>query len=211
MVPAHRGSRPEAFAEHEKARELDPLTPVYTVWLAGLYEATDDDERAVLEAERALERFPDHPISLLVLGRALLKLGRHDEAIAAHERMASRNPRWQNALGITYALTGRTAEARRILNELEATPPSSWTALGLAQLHAALGDHDAALKWLEYQPTHAWWMGFVGNPLFEPLHDNPRFQALERRVSLPRPARWAASTLTWRCMLFTRLRPSAGA
>jgi hypothetical protein len=77
----------------------------------------------------------------------------------------------------------------RIMNELEALPPSSWNAFGLAQLHAALGNQDAALKWLEYQPPHAWWMGFARDPLFEPLRNNPRFQALEQRLHLPRPPR----------------------
>jgi len=143
-----------------------------------MYGGMGDHERAMAEAKSALERFPDHPISLFNLGTSARILGRHDEAIAAHERMASRNPRWRHALGITYAAAGRTDDARRILAEMEASPPNSWNALGLAELHAALGNDEAALKWLEYQPRHAWWFGIAGNPLFNGLHDEPRFQAL---------------------------------
>jgi tetratricopeptide (TPR) repeat protein len=101
------GRGQESFAEHDKARELDPLTPVNTVWIAGLHGAMGEHERAIALAKSALERFPDHPISLFVLGSSARQLGRYEEAIAAHERMASRNPRWRYALGITYALAGR--------------------------------------------------------------------------------------------------------
>jgi tetratricopeptide (TPR) repeat protein len=179
------GRTREALAEHEKARELDPLTPVYTVWIAGLFGGMGDHERAIAEAKKALERYPDHPISLFSLGTSAAALGRYDEAIDAHERMVSRNPRWRSALGVTYARAGRADDARRIVRELEASPPNSWTALGLAELHVALGNPDAALNWLEYQPPHAWFMGIARNPLFEPLHGNPRFDALLKRINLP--------------------------
>jgi serine/threonine-protein kinase len=183
------GRGQEGIPEHHIARELDPLTPVYTVWLAGMYQGMGDHERAIAEARNASERFPDHPILLLVMGRSALELGRHDEAIAAHERLASIDPRWRFAIGVTYALTGRKADAMRIANELEALPPSSWNALNLAKVHAALGNRDAALRWLEYEPRHAFWMGIGGDPVFDPLRGNPRFDALVKRLNLPRGPR----------------------
>ncbi|HUF68443.1 MAG TPA: hypothetical protein VMM79_07280, partial [Longimicrobiales bacterium] len=105
-----------------------------------------------------------------------------DEAIAAHEKAASINPRWQFALGRSYALAGRTAEASAILEQLEAEPPSAWGAWTLAVMHTALGNFDEAFRWLAYEPAHAWlpWTGVM--PEFEPLLDDPRFRDLRRRL-----------------------------
>jgi serine/threonine-protein kinase len=180
------GRGKEALAEHHRARELDPLTPLHTVWISGLYQAMGDHERAIVEARKAAEQYPSSPIPLYVLGESSALLGRHDEAVAAHERLVSMDPRWRHGLGVTYARAGRTADARRILAELEAEPPSSWLALGLAELHAALGDREEALRWLQYEPRHAWWMVIGRMPVFDPLRNDPRFEALVRQLNLPR-------------------------
>jgi tetratricopeptide (TPR) repeat protein len=179
----------DGLVEHEKARELDPLTPVFTVWMAGMYQGMGDHERAIAVAKSANAQFPDNPIPFYVMGKSAFALGRQDEAIAAHEKMVSLNPRWRGTLGVTYALAGRTEDARRILQQLEALPPSSWNAMNLAELHAALGNHDEALKWLEYQPRHGWWMGIRRNPVYDPLRSNPRFQALVQRLNMPQATR----------------------
>ncbi len=183
LVSVGRGK--EALAEHHRAHQLDPLTPLFTVWIPGLYQAMGDYERAVIEARKVAEQFPDHPIPLNVLGTSLRYLGRYEEAIAAHERMASINPRWRATLGTTYASAGRTEDALRIAAEMEALPPNSWRALGLASIYAALGHKEETLRWLEFEPPHAWWYGLGFNPDFTFLRDEPRFQALVRRVNLP--------------------------
>jgi serine/threonine-protein kinase len=183
MLTTDRGEK--GLVEHEKARELDPLTPVFTVWMAGMYGGMGDHERAIAEAKKAQAQFPNNPIPFSVMGTSARQLGRYDEAIAAHERMVGLNARWRSTLGVTYALAGRTEDAKRILQEIEAAPPSSWNAMGLAELHAALGNHDAALKWLEYEPRHGWWMGIRRNPVYDPLRSHPRFQALVKLLNLP--------------------------
>jgi hypothetical protein len=119
-----------------------------------------------------------------VLGRSAALVGEFGEAAAAHERAVAINPAWKAALGHTYALAGRTVDARRILAELEAEPPSSWNAIGLADLHTALGNFDQAFRWLDYEPAHGWLPWSRVNPALEPLRDDPRFAALLRRMDL---------------------------
>lgn len=142
-------------------------------------------DRALVEARKTAEQYPEHAAALFLLGWSAALAGRYDEAIAAHEKMVTINSRWTYALGRRYAMAGRRDDALRILAELEARPPTSWLALGLAELHAALGNRDEALRWLEYQPPHAWWNGIGRVPTFEPLRDDPRFQDLLRRLNLP--------------------------
>jgi hypothetical protein len=88
---------------------------------------------------------------------------------------------------VTYALAGRTDDARRILAGLEAEEPNSWVALGLADVHAALGNTEEAIRWLQYEPRHAWWMGIRRKPVFDSLRGDPRFDALVQLLKLPEP------------------------
>ena len=141
--------------------------------------------RALEEARLEAEQYPDHPVALFVLGASATEMGAYDEAIAAHEKMASISPYWKFALGVAYAVAGRTGDAFRILAELEAQPPTSWGAYGLTMLHAALGNEDEAFRWLAYEPPHAWlpWTNRV--PSLESLRDDPRWEDHLRRLNLP--------------------------
>jgi len=83
-------------------------------------------------------------------------------------------------------MAGRRDEALNVLAELgeEYQQRNAW---GVAEIYAALGEKDEALRWLEaaYEYRHNWipWMG--RNPNYEPLRDDPRFGDLLRRMNLP--------------------------
>ncbi|MFQ5603713.1 MAG: protein kinase [bacterium] len=179
------GRLDEAVVEHKRAQELDPLTPLHTVWLGGLYWYGGRYEEALIEARKLVERYPDNAVRLFVLGTSAASLGMYEEAITAHEKLVAINPFWKYALGRTYAAAGRKDDARRILAELEAQEATSWNALGLAELHSALGQKDEAFRWLAYEPPHAWLPWSRTNPALEPLRDDPRFRDLLLRMNLP--------------------------
>jgi tetratricopeptide (TPR) repeat protein len=180
-----RGRNDEAIAEHELARRLDPLTPLHTVWLPGVYLLAGRREEALVRARDVVTRYPDNATALYVLGLAALARGEPDEALAAHEKATAINPIWSFALGRTCALTGRVDEARTILAQLEAQPRTSFGAYTLAALHTALGNRDEAFRWLAYEPPHAWlpWVGLMLE--FEPLREDPRFAEVRQRLRFP--------------------------
>jgi TolB-like protein/tetratricopeptide (TPR) repeat protein len=178
----------EAVTEHQRAQQLDPLTPFHTAWLGGLYVFGDlgRNDEAIALTERALELEPDNPTALLVLGWAYSATGQHDRAIETGRRMVEVAPplKWQ--LGVRYAQAGRLDEARAILAEVESEPPNSWTAYGRATLHSQLGDVDAAFKWLAYEPPHAWVPWARIDPWLRPgIENDPRFNAFLERLRLP--------------------------
>jgi TolB-like protein/Tfp pilus assembly protein PilF len=178
----------EAVAEHQRAAELDPLTPLHVLWLGGLYlyDHLGRHAEALVQAERALELAPDNPVALLVLGLAHSAAGRHEDAIATHRRMVELNPDLLWELGLSYAMAGRLDEARSILAQLQGRPPTSWTAYGRAMLHAQLGELDQAFEWLAYEPPHAWLPWVRSDPWLRPrLEHDPRFAALLERLRLP--------------------------
>lgn len=177
----------EAIAEQRLAQELDPLTPLFTVWISGLYVWMGRVEEGLIEARETAELYPDNAIALAMVGMAAGQLGYYEEAIAATEKAVAISPAWLYALGRAYAQAGRTADALRIVEELEAMPPTPWGAFGLTEVHAVLGHKDEAFRWLMFEPPH----GFVpwnrSNPVLESLWDDPRFEEFLKWTNLPPP------------------------
>lgn len=177
----------EAIVEHRIAEQLDPLTPTMVAWTGGLLLQAGRTEEAMAEIRKALELNPDNAVAHLVLGWIHGEAGAFDEAIAAHERLVEINPVWEWALGVTYARAGRTDEALATLADLEATQATSFDALGLARLHAVLGNLDEAFEWLNYEPPHAFLPWIRYGRTWEPLWGDPRMSALLGKMKLPEP------------------------
>jgi hypothetical protein len=83
---------------------------------------------------------------------------------------------------------GRTPEAKKGLADLEAAWPATYVPPELiAGVHARLGDFDGAVTWLERGvATKSGLVPLIGL-LFdlEPLREEPRYEALLRRVGIP--------------------------
>ncbi len=180
------GRPDDAVAQMRRARETDPLSPLIAAWLAHLYWAYGRYGEALVQARAALDLSPEFPVGLYELGLVYASMGRYEEAIAAHRRAGAASPAWRWALAHTYALAGRTAEARRLLADLE-REPDVWNTWGIAEIYTALGDKDAAFRWLQaaYDQGHSYIPWLQWNPNFAPLRDDPRFEALRRRLRLP--------------------------
>jgi len=174
----------EALSEHRRAAELDPLTPLHTVWLPAIYWFSGEYEKAMEEALPLLERYPENYIIRMVVARSAANLGRLEEAIAFAEEAAALRPHLAYRTGVFYAAAGRTEDALRALRDLEALPPTPYNALRLAGLHAALGNRDEALRWLDYEPKHAFAGWIAWSPEFDSLRDDPRFHAILRGMNL---------------------------
>jgi len=175
----------EAIYEHKLAQKYDPFNPLHTAWLAALYCYDEQNEEAISAANEALEIQEDYVVSYYVLGITYLKLGMVDEAIAAHQKLVELLPIWSWQLGHTYAVIGQIEEAEKILAEYEKTPVIPFTAYGRSVLYAALGRYDEAIKWLNYEPHHAWAAWSAVMPEAEALRKDPRFQDFLERLNLP--------------------------
>ncbi len=175
----------EALAEHRRAAELDPLTPLHTLWIPAIFRFSRDSEQAVTEARLLTEQYPRHSLIWRVLAHSAADMGLAEEAVAAIDRAVELAPdRWKLDQAEVYAYVGRTEEAMRILTELEAEPPTPGRALGLAKTHVALGNREEALRWLEYEPPHAWAAWFTSSSRMEVFRTDPRFQSLVRGFNL---------------------------
>jgi len=179
------GDWPGAIAQAKLAAELDPNDPLWGSWLAWLYQLHGDYAPAERELRRVLTAHPDYPCANHVLGQTLFRLGRNEEALAAFQKAADASERWSWGLAQGLALVGRKDEARVLAENLERGKfPDAW---GLAEVYTALGDHDRALKWIEYgYEVRRDWMPWVkANTFLAPLHAEPRFREVLRRLDLP--------------------------
>lgn len=126
---------PEKFAaNHELSRVL--WTQADTEERANLKQARAKYEEAADCARRALASRPDHPMSYVILGMSLRRLGKRQEALDAFRMAIQSDPTLTDAhlyLGETLAEAGQVAQARAALErarELSPDDPRPRVALG---------------------------------------------------------------------------------
>jgi TolB-like protein len=179
---------PEAIEAHIRAREADPVNPMHTAWLGELYRLNGEPEKAIAEAQKALQLSPGFWVSHFVMAQVYAEQANWDKAVEAMRRASEQFPDLRWAVGAMCAAAGRTAEARTILAELNTQPVNPWGALWRAVLHAALGDKDAAFEWVSHEPHHPWvaslamreWAFYTKS-----LVGDPRYGELQRKMNVP--------------------------
>jgi Flp pilus assembly protein TadD len=112
------------------------------------------------------------------------------EGIAEFEKMSLISPGDTEAvsdLGYAYALTGRRAEAQKLLDQLKGVSKRKYVPAGsIAQIYVAFGEKDDAFDGLEkaYNERSLGFEEIKVNPIFDPLRSDPRFADLLRRMNL---------------------------
>ena len=154
IVLSGEGEHVEARAMLRRARELDPLFPLMFANSAVVSLMAGDPVEAIEFATQAIAINPEFWVGYLHLGNAKLKTGDNDGAIAAFAaaEKLSGNTSASASSGRARALvrTGRTAEARDILDDLLSRSASqNVPPYYIAVAHAALGEADPAFEWLQ--------------------------------------------------------------
>ena len=176
----------EAIEFGEYTKELNPLSPFYSSWLADQYRDAGMYEQAIEEATTTLELNPDYPIAWLALGQTYLDMGRFDEAIEAHENLRG-NSFWGFVLAATLAAVDRDEDAADVLEFVEARNNSPFT---LALIYGGLGDREETMKWLQAAkdqkiPWFPWQVTWFPHTKF--LHDDPRMQQFAAELGIEFP------------------------
>jgi len=187
------GRFPEARAQLQQARELDPLSPVIGATLGLLahierrYDEAVDCYRDVLELD---ERFA---LPHYFLGQTLTEQRKYPEAIARLDQAMATGGRSAEvvaALAGAEALAGHTDVAESLLSELQTTARTKYVSpVLIGQVHLALGRRAEALeafdRGLHAKSAELIWLGV--RPTFDALRNDPQFVALLQRLGLPRP------------------------
>jgi tetratricopeptide (TPR) repeat protein len=195
----HMGRSEAAVSEAVHAQELDPLSHRVHTGAAEEFIFARRYEDAIRPAERALEVEPTFGPAHAYIAQASVELGAPDRAIREFKeagRLLGAQA-WMGRLGHAYALSGRTSEARRIIDQLKegftaATPgnpfrsPTPYASLDIGLVHLGLGETDTSIDWFQRarddrvpEVVHFRW-----EPIYDPLQREPRFRAILRSIGM---------------------------
>ena len=110
------------------------------------------------------------------------------EELGKASRLAGDGPVYLSSLGHAFAASGDSASAMKIVDSLLETAKHRYVpSYEIAIVYAGLGDQDQALHWLNnaYTTRDSGWLADVNvDPRLDPLHSEPRFQALLGAMNL---------------------------
>ncbi len=186
-----QGRFEEAIASALRAKELDPLSVRALVNLAAQYYTAGRYDEATQELRQALEMQPDFWPTRWILGDCLERQRKYPEAIRELERAvqsSGSDPAALSSLGYTYAVAGRKQDARRTLGKIQSLMETRYVSpFTAATVYVGLGEPDAAFAWLEkaFQSRSRSVVWLRVDPRYRPLHSDPRFAQLLKRLNLP--------------------------
>ena len=189
LSPVGRNS--EAIIEIRRAIQSEPFNVNMNGYLSNVYLFDHQYEKALEQARKAHELDPKFVPSRFTLGCALIANGRFDEASRLSEGWLKEMPNEQFILataGTAYAKAGRRSDAETILARLRLIEQDDYVApYWSATIYASLGDKEKAFKELERSfEVRDWWLFRLKvDPMFEPLHGDPRFQGMVKRLNFP--------------------------
>ncbi len=186
---SNRGRADEAIAELKRAQEIDPLSLPISADLAWVLYYARRYDQAVEQVQRTLAMDPKFARAHMLQGLRYLQQGRNAEAIAEFQAARQLDDSQQiiAQLGHAYAVSGRTSDAHKALNDLNALSKRHYVdPYWIALIYTGLGDKDRAFEWLgrAYEERSSWLTSLKVEPQLDSVRSDPRFVELLKKVGL---------------------------
>jgi serine/threonine-protein kinase len=185
------GRHEASVQEMKRALELDPISADIHVDVATALLATHQPDEAMKYLQEALEMDPNFIEAHWNLGLAYQQKRQFDQSITELERareLSHDRADVLSELGNAYVLAGNPAKAMDIAAKLEVmVKQSKASPYYLAMVLAALGEKDKALAALEAAASQGRFSVLIwlkANPIFDSLHNEPRFQKILASIGL---------------------------
>ena len=171
--------------EAAKARELDPLSPIFARASSLSFLLKRDYARALDILHRADDLGPQFIIPIEI--GVYIQSGAFDEALAGLERAKRDRPDDPMLLfqtGLVYAAQGKRQQALDVIRDLEARSGESLSqAHWIAKIYASLHEKELAFSWLDRGlAVRSIGDFYRDEPVWDPIRSDPRFADLERRM-----------------------------
>jgi TolB-like protein/Tfp pilus assembly protein PilF len=191
------GKFSESFILTKNALDQDKNSILNWVQMALSYYYEGQQEKAFETIETARHLFPENDSLNYYLFtnsiRLLVYMAKYDKAIGLFERSTQDEeindliPYYLGHLGIAYFKTGKKSKSALFLNELlkrSSKSPLGSPSFFAAAIYTAMGENDKALQSLEKaysdHEVEMYWLKV--EPLFRPLHGDPRFEDLLLKI-----------------------------
>jgi serine/threonine-protein kinase len=180
----------EAVAAFQRALQLDPVSCWNSTIAGFFFYELGHEETGKLQLQKALELDATFFFTWSVLSILHTYEGKFAEAIAESQegvRLSAGLPLARGWAAYALAKAGRRSEALAILDQLEELSRQRYVpAAARAWCYLGLGDFERVIEWMEigYRQRDSG-LPHVGlQRAFTPLHPDPRFQDLLRRLGL---------------------------
>ena len=187
LLLSWQGRNQEALDEANEARRLDPTSLIINNLLGVVHLYGRDLEGAVRYYTRTLEMDPGFLISRAMLGGTYAAQGKYAEAEAEFEKSQDLVNRTEGPRGVSYALSGRRADALRLVSGMEERASRGFVSpAARGYIWVALGEKDRGFALLEKACAETDWRLREAkvDPLYGSMRPDPRFQALLKCVHL---------------------------
>jgi DNA-binding winged helix-turn-helix (wHTH) protein/TolB-like protein/Tfp pilus assembly protein PilF len=182
----------EAESAMRRSRELEPFEPLNYALSSQVAFQTRDYPAAVEHARQAVLLDSAFWIGSMQLAQAYEQLGETDLALTAitdAERFSGGNSKASSLRGYILAKTGRAAEARAVLRQMEGDARTRYVPpFAIALVHAGLGERDAVFEWLDkaYAARDVHLIYLPVDPKWDAYRSDPRFVDLLARCGFTR-------------------------
>ena len=183
----------DARAFITRARELDPASPMVSTAFARIQYLNKEYDEAIRGYRAVIQEYPTYITAHAGIGLAFVARAQYDSALVHYNSMVSalgqHTPLLRGLIAHAAGQAGRRGEAREHLQKLKAIPPGVYFPREyLVLAHIGAGDKAAAIRELEeaYR-ARSGGVAYMGvEPAVDPLRAEPDFQALLRKLRLPR-------------------------
>jgi tetratricopeptide (TPR) repeat protein len=180
----------EALAEMRRAQNVDPLSLVINADLAELLALAGSPDASIQQSLKTLELDSGFGLAHNQLGQAYLQKHMTAQAIGELKQavaLSGGSATCMANLARAQVAAGERREAVGLLEDLKrrSSPLHSY-ASEIAVVHAALGENDQAMAWLERGAEERFNPGVLLRPGLDSLRSDPRYIDLMRRVGLAR-------------------------
>jgi TolB-like protein len=179
----------EAIAEAKRAQELDPLSSAISGEVAdALYFARKYDD-AIEQYKKTLQLDPNYGLSRWNLALTYAQKKMYPEAVAEWQQALTvfGDSKQASMLGEAYRVSGFQGFLQSWIDHWPKDSLAGEHAYDIAGLFVLLGKKDEALSWLQeaFTKREGVMVWLKSDPVFDPLHSDPRFQALLRKMNFP--------------------------
>jgi TolB-like protein/DNA-binding winged helix-turn-helix (wHTH) protein/Flp pilus assembly protein TadD len=179
ILVIEKGRGDEGIRIIREVAEKNPVAVYFLRTYAAMLHQTHHFDESLAVVRRALELDPRHQPTYAVLGRDLVEKGQFREAEDAYRKAGQLIPPFQAWI---YAREGNFKAALKILNDNPSmVNPHSAVARYL------MGDQEAGLIELDVAANEKWSTKTYlmrTDPLFDPMRNDPRFDAIVKRTGL---------------------------